>query len=510
MSPVDDTSDGEGDMQYDISGVEVMDRQELGGLTAIAKRNFCSGERVFREKALVIASATTNASRLKAYAALPPAQRLQLRSGFWRESPSVNCAATAACRPGSSTGDSAMEVWSSLRAEGFTSENDDISLEEVEEVIRVWNLNAYDRVLAPIACKVAHSCSPNISVNVDVDAGVVEATACRRIVTGDVLGSWYFQDTGLWWMGSDVRRAIFETERGFLCNCERCQARDPCRAIPCERCGCEASPSPRSSSTMTWNCSSCEWISGAGPPAARLASEAELVPLVLLELRPPRGAAGAARSSPEDLVTLAANVRERLGPNHWANAAVLLVLFHRVREPPGACDYPGRSCIAAGVRFLGWLVQRQLPRPPASVIRTPVAMALECAEWLIKDVPGCDVEGRCLAARILCDFLLPLMDASGSTVAAVAKTGEKVARLRKWLANLHISCGNCGETLGVPAADGLTVGTSAACGRCRQVRYCSRECQLADWKRGHKAGCLQHADSLCSDAAWKMLAAASR
>jgi len=28
-----------------------------------------------------------------------------------------------------------------------------------------------------------------------------------------------------------------------------------------------------------------------------------------------------------------------------------------------------------------------------------------------------------------------------------------------------------------------------ACSRCRAVLYCSRECQIADWKRGHKNVC---------------------
>eukprot|EP00438_Fugacium_kawagutii_P005949 Skav231309 [mRNA] locus=scaffold1116:13180:20382:- [translate_table: standard] len=67
------------------------------------------------------------------------------------KAPEVRCAATAACEtaevPGA-TGDTAVEVLAALHRDGW-----DLELSEVEEVIRVWNLNAYDNALAPVACK---------------------------------------------------------------------------------------------------------------------------------------------------------------------------------------------------------------------------------------------------------------------------------------------------------------------------------------------------------------------
>lgn len=46
-------------------------------------------------------------------------------------------------------------------------------------------------------------------------------------------------------------------------------------------------------------------------------------------------------------------------------------------------------------------------------------------------------------------------------------------------------CAQCGAHSG---ADGAPL---KACSRCRQVRYCSKECQQAAWKGGHKQSCKQ-------------------
>eukprot|EP00435_Cladocopium_sp_Y103_P041602 s827_g11.t1 len=94
---------------------------------------------------------------------------------------------------------------------------------------------------------------------------------------------------------------------------------------------------------------------------------------------------------------------------------------------------------------------------------------------------------RVLGSRLLRDFLLPIFDATGQTVAKVACTGERMAVLKGWLAELQSLCGRCGSSLQA---------NPAACGRCKQVRYCSRECQQSDWKERHKAGCLPSSESL--------------
>ena len=63
------------------------------------------------------------------------------------------------------------------------------TLEEVQEVIKVWNLNAVGTSLSPLVCKINHSCTPNVYVH--VDSGYLTAIAVRHISEDEALGSWH-------------------------------------------------------------------------------------------------------------------------------------------------------------------------------------------------------------------------------------------------------------------------------------------------------------------------------
>ena len=39
------------------------------------------------------------------------------------------------------------------------------------------------------------------------------------------------------------------------------------------------------------------------------------------------------------------------------------------------------------------------------------------------------------------------------------------------------------------AAEGCTKPAKYTCGRCKNARYCSKECQVSDWKLSHKLSC---------------------
>ena len=51
------------------------------------------------------------------------------------------------------------------------------------------------------------------------------------------------------------------------------------------------------------------------------------------------------------------------------------------------------------------------------------------------------------------------------------------------------TCANCGVSATLLAQDDRKL---LMCSQCRSVRYCSRECQRAHWKAGHKAECNAH------------------
>jgi len=218
-----------------------------------------------------------------------------------------------------------------------------------------------------------------------------------------------------------------------------------------------------------------------------------------LELRPPKGAP---RLTAEELVALDADVQARLGGQHWASAAASLVLHFRCR--PAGCALDAFT-VACGCRFLGWLLDRALPAPPAAIVRTPISVAIDCATWLLHtesdEAADNSRDRRCIAIRLLTQFLLPIFDASGASIAKIAGTGSRVETLRARLSALRGACGRCGQALTSEAA-------ALACGRCKQVRYCGRECQAADWKHRHKAGCLSAGESLAGDAAWRLVTSA--
>src|SRR5690242_1064431 len=46
-------------------------------------------------------------------------------------------------------------------------------------------------------------------------------------------------------------------------------------------------------------------------------------------------------------------------------------------------------------------------------------------------------------------------------------------------------CANCGQQ----GSSSPARSSPLRCGRCRSVWYCNRECQLADWKAGHRSVC---------------------
>ncbi len=54
----------------------------------------------------------------------------------------------------------------------------------------------------------------------------------------------------------------------------------------------------------------------------------------------------------------------------------------------------------------------------------------------------------------------------------------------------HFGCSNlrCARTAGLRRADAGALFPARRCDRCRVARYCSVECQAADWQRGGHAG----------------------
>jgi len=346
------------------------------------------------------------------------------------------------------------------------------------------------------------------------ERGFIKVTACRDIAQNELLGAWYFQDTALWWMGGDVRREVFEKDRGFLCHCSRCVAPDVCRTVICSKCNKQTSvpdgislgsKAGQRAAPLTWRCSGCS-SSGPGDPHV-LNTEGDICTQVMTELRPRKGIEP---TRLQELLALERMACERLGVKHWATAAANLVLHYKARAPDGQLDC---FSVACGCRFVGFIIGHGLRLPPATIMRSPVAVATDCCAWFTgvglakgataKARPGLDY--RCFIGRLLEGFLLPTFRASGQTIAHIAGIGQRVAALEVWYEAFRGYCGCCSKPLAGSAGAPDDAAKPLTCGKCKQVRYCSRECQAKDWKARHKIGCMDVSEMFTSDAMVKRL-----
>jgi len=225
-----------------------------------------------------------------------------------------------------------------------------------------------------------------------------------------------------------------------------------------------------------------------------LDAEATLVQQVLSALRPQPGQQ---QKKMEDLDNLRFELQKQLGAEHWATAAMGIVMNYRGRAATGGkiCSLP---VALDGLLFLDWLMGRGLPVAPARILRTPTAMAVDIASFCIKGTHG--IDGRCIAGRLTKEFILPILagSCSDSSLAGLQAFWEQVAELSAFSEKLKSTCGECGNTLEEKGR--------MTCGQCRQILYCSKECQMRDWKRQHKRGCIPRGDRLGGDRCRKLLA----
>ena len=76
------------------------------------------------------------------------------------------------------------------------------------------------RALFPNIALIPHSCHPNVKVATLTGFGQV--VAAGKIMEGDLLASFYPEDTSLLWYGVGVRQEFLSYSRGFDCGCSRC------------------------------------------------------------------------------------------------------------------------------------------------------------------------------------------------------------------------------------------------------------------------------------------------
>eukprot|EP00920_Eleutheroschizon_duboscqi_P038039 GHVT01091017.1.p1 GENE.GHVT01091017.1~~GHVT01091017.1.p1 ORF type:complete len:751 (+),score=87.92 GHVT01091017.1:336-2255(+) len=114
------------------------------------------------------------------------------------------------------------------------------------KIIAIWDLNCYTTgkgaALFPIVAKISHSCMPNVTIAVSTESGPAVATVRTRrpVASGQVVASWYLPDVDTFWMDTEIRRVEITKERGFQCNCCRCNDVDRTRGMRCFSCATSA------------------------------------------------------------------------------------------------------------------------------------------------------------------------------------------------------------------------------------------------------------------------------
>ena len=90
---------------------------------------------------------------------------------------------------------------------------------------------------------------------------------------------------------------------------------------------------------------------------------------------------------------------------------------------------------------------------------------------------------------------VPAPSKAASTAASSAPTPKTPAPIKKKpSASTDEGCGHCGGA----ASSSLPGGKLSKCARCGTVAYCSKDCQRAHWKAGHKQFCVPKADRVPS------------
>eukprot|EP00756_Hemistasia_phaeocysticola_P049273 Hpha_TRINITY_DN23725_c0_g1::TRINITY_DN23725_c0_g1_i1::g.93272::m.93272 len=90
------------------------------------------------------------------------------------------------------------------------------------------------RALFAASCLMNHSCAPNIVYQTYADACCVRAAIDLK--AGDEILFTYARRMHGW--GTNWRRKQLHSEKGFLCSCSLCSAKDLSRALPCRVEGC--------------------------------------------------------------------------------------------------------------------------------------------------------------------------------------------------------------------------------------------------------------------------------
>ncbi|EQC36735.1 hypothetical protein SDRG_06171 [Saprolegnia diclina VS20] len=326
-------------------------------------------------------------------------------------------------------------------------------------------LNGEIAGLFSIASKAAHSCSPNV-VYRPVGVQGMAYTAIKPIPAGSLILYSYIAREKLGYP-SHVRQAFLQQAYYFTCGCDRCSAPDDMRPLPCP--ACAAPTLLYNPVTLQWVCTSCAVVTPEAALGDAVAVEEAIENQVLaFDIDP-------ATATPDGVRHVLTMLEALAAPNHWA-AIYLWRILVEMSLPPStehmAPPLPMAKVQAVTMRIARWC---------DDVLATynPVSAAMLIFTYRSVLYKLCDREPQVLA---LLTRLYPYFRLN------FGANDEDVVEWRALVLTNDVATAELSHCAGCAAPR-----TGAlACARCKCVAYCSKACQVRDWKEGgHKAACRQ-------------------
>ncbi|KAF0682935.1 Aste57867_24948 [Aphanomyces stellatus] len=335
----------------------------------------------------------------------------------------------------------------------------------VTQLVSAFEINGHglpdDRAgLFVVASKAAHSCSPNVIYTPRGPRGM--AYVAIKPIAADALVYYSYIAREKLGFPTHFRQALLRQSYYFVCGCARCDGDDHVRPLPCP--ACETGEMLHRQDA--WTCRDCGLQLSDDDAPARLPLELEErldAKVMGFEVDPGSAAVTNVRAAFKDATAA-------FSPNHWATIYLARILAEMSMPPSTEFMAPALTppqLHATTKRIATWCRDVLAPHNPVSAASLVFAyrapLFAQCARG--------DVDAHALLAYFYPFFRLNF----GPNDADVVEWRGYV-----WGADVQEREGRlCAE---------CTRPASQRCGRCASVAYCSKACQVANWKT-HKPVC---------------------
>jgi hypothetical protein len=178
------------------------------------------------------------------------------------------------------------------------------------------SMPAAQSALFVISSKIQHSCAPNVTF-ATTGAAVLEHVAESPIKEGDRLSSCYCDR--VYEKPRQERREFLQTNKSFLCECQRCLGPDECVPLRCDH--CKTGVLFHNGATETWTCVFCDWSGSNNDNIARQIHKQDGLRQQMDDVQSSLESSGINQWTLQNSMVIQAEIATELHPLHWLHAA---------------------------------------------------------------------------------------------------------------------------------------------------------------------------------------------